>query len=117
MIAHRYLPPCELRHIHWVALLRHIGRMNGANHLQGEMLWQNPFCVRARTIPLSEISDVTENVWINIHPVTIHLRAPSEFGSRIVFMPKVRFFDFSSHPVVNELKGIAGAARPVSSQS
>jgi hypothetical protein len=31
-------------------------------------------------IPLSEVSDVTENVWINVHPVTIHLRSPSEFG-------------------------------------
>jgi hypothetical protein len=60
------------------------------------------------SIPLSEIDDVTENVWINIHPVTIHLNSPSEFGDKIIFMPTVRFFAFfSSHPVVNELKKLA----------
>lgn len=56
-------------------------------------------------IPLSDIYDVTENMWLNIHPVTIHLKSPSEFGDKIVFMPKVRpFAFFSSHPVVTELK-------------
>lgn len=59
-------------------------------------------------IPLSEIYDVTENVWLNIHPVTIHLKSPSEFGDKIVFMPQIRFFAFfSSHPVVDELKELA----------
>jgi len=59
-------------------------------------------------IPLSEIYDVTENVCVNIHPVTIHLRSPSEFGDKIVFMPTTRFFAFfSPHPVVNELKELA----------
>ena len=59
-------------------------------------------------IPLSAIYDVTENVWINTHPVTIHLNSPSEFGDKIIFMPKIRFFSFfNSHPVVNELKQLA----------
>lgn len=60
------------------------------------------------SIPLSNIYDVTENRWINIHPVTIHLKSPSEFGDKIIFMPKVRVFSFfSSHPVVAELKELA----------
>ena len=60
------------------------------------------------SIPLSDIYDVTENFWINNHPVTIHLKSPSEFGDKIVFMPTTRFFAmFSSHPVVNELKELA----------
>jgi len=59
-------------------------------------------------IPLSEIQDVTENVWVNLHPVTIHLRSSSEFGDKIVFMPTARVFAFfSSHPVVKELKELA----------
>jgi hypothetical protein len=61
------------------------------------------------SIPLSEIYDVTDNLWINIHPVTIHLKSPSEFGDKIVFMPTVRFFGRGSHPVVNELKELAGS--------
>jgi len=64
------------------------------------------------TIPLSEIFDVRENIWVNIHPVTIQLKSPSEFGDKIVFMPTVRFFGlFSSHPVVSELKELARAKR------
>ena len=64
---------------------------------------------REIVIPLSDIHDVTENVWINYHPVTIHLKHPSEFGDKIVFMPKTRFSLFSSHPVVKELKQLAGS--------
>ena len=60
------------------------------------------------SIPLSDIYDVTENFWFNNHPVTIHLRSPSEFGDKIVFIPTARVFAlFSSHPVVNELKELA----------
>jgi hypothetical protein len=59
-------------------------------------------------IPLSDIFDVTENRLLNYRPVTIHLKSPSEFGDKIVFMPTVRFFaGFSSHPVVAELKDLA----------
>jgi hypothetical protein len=62
---------------------------------------------REIVIPLQDIYDVTENVWLKIHPVTLHLKHPSEFGDKIVFMPKTRFSFFSSHPVVKELKRLA----------
>jgi hypothetical protein len=56
-------------------------------------------------IPLSEIFDVTENRWVNTNSVTIHFARPTEFGSKIVFMPTIRVFGFfSSHPVVEELQ-------------
>ena len=72
--------------------------------LDGSHLYVSNY-LKEISIPLTEVSDVTENVWLNIHPVTIHLRSPSEFGDKIVFMPKVRFFAFfSSHPVVGNLK-------------
>ena len=58
-------------------------------------------------IPLSDIYDVTENIWINARPVTIHLKSPTEFGDKIVFMPKSRAWMFCSHPVVAELKQLA----------
>ena len=61
------------------------------------------------SVPLSEISDVTENRWVNMHPVTIHFRRDTAFGQRVMFMPAVRpFAFFSSHPVVAELKRLAG---------
>jgi hypothetical protein len=52
-----------------------------------------------------QIAGVTENRWINIHPVTVRFRAPTEFGDKIVFMPTVRLFaGFSPHPIVGELR-------------
>lgn len=63
-------------------------------------------------IPLSEVADVTENVWVNIHPVTIHLKNESEFGNKIVFMPTFRAFAFwSSHPIVDELITLANSQK------
>lgn len=58
-------------------------------------------------IPLSEIERVKESFLTNPKQVTIVLRSPSKFGSRIVFVPELRFFDiFGSHPVVGELREI-----------
>jgi hypothetical protein len=58
-------------------------------------------------IPFGEIAAVTENRWINIHPVTIQLRSATAFGNRIVFMPKARLFGWTTHPVVTELRALA----------
>jgi hypothetical protein len=57
------------------------------------------------SIPLADIGDVTENDWLNIHPVTVHLKRPSRFGSKITFMPKIKVFGVC--PVVTELKSLA----------
>src|SRR5262249_31841465 len=60
--------------------------------------------LREIAIPVGMIERVTENRWINIHPITIHFRCGTEFGDRITFMPKLRLFGSgSSHPVVAEL--------------
>lgn len=59
-------------------------------------------------VPLVSIARVWETRWINIHPVTIELRAPTEFGRRIVFMPRVHWFLlWRAHPVVTELRALA----------
>ena len=56
-------------------------------------------------VPLRNVARVSENRWINIHPITIEFHAETEFGPRIVFMPKARWFAFwSSHPVVQEIR-------------
>lgn len=60
-------------------------------------------------VPLCMLSDVTENRWVNIHPITLHFRTATEFGNTITFMPKVRFCVWGvSHPVVDNLKQMAG---------
>jgi hypothetical protein len=59
-------------------------------------------------VPLSELDRVTENRWINIHPVTLHFRSPTAFGTSVVFMPKVRWLGlFSSQPVVDDIRAAA----------
>ena len=62
---------------------------------------------REITVPLSMIEAVTENRWLNIHPVTVRFRVPTEFGQTITFMPTARFWNLSSHPVVRELREAA----------
>ena len=62
-------------------------------------------------VPLTFIESVTENRWINVHPVTVHFRGDTEFGRKISFMPKSRvMFFWSSHPVVGELRRMVAAA-------
>jgi hypothetical protein len=63
------------------------------------------------SIPFSNIAKVTEDRWTNIHPITIHLKHATEFGDRITFMPPSRFFGWTTHPVVHELKQRAGIDR------
>ena len=54
---------------------------------------------------------MSENRWINIHPVTLSFRRQTEFGRSVVFMPCLRWFSFlSSHPVVDELRTATGLA-------
>jgi hypothetical protein len=67
-------------------------------------------------IPLSDVSKITENVLINVHPVTLHLSTPSSFGTRIRFMPKTwQVFFFGSHPVVAELTELVAKATQIES--
>ena len=61
--------------------------------------------LREVQVPLRQVDAVTENCWLNIHPVTITFRSATEFGDRVVFMPKVRWFGFwTPHPVVAEIE-------------
>ena len=67
---------------------------------------------REIVVPLGDIDQVTENRWVNVHPVTVHFVRRTDFGHRIVFMPKVRPFAlFSSHPIVAELRAASESAK------
>jgi len=59
-------------------------------------------------VPLSQIVDVREFRLDNSHPITLTFSPPTEFGSRIVFMPRIRLIGlWSSHPVVGRLREAA----------
>jgi len=79
--------------------------------VDGSMLYVSNY-VEEIAVPLRDVTEVTENRWINIHPVTIHLHSETAFGSSITFMPTIRFFAFwSSHPIVAELEAMVDQAR------
>jgi hypothetical protein len=78
--------------------------------IDGSSLYVSNY-LREIAVPLSEIDRVTENRWLNHHPVTIHLRHDTDFGRTITFMPQVLFFLFwRSHPIVAELRALAAKA-------
>ena len=56
-------------------------------------------------VPLSEIKQLSENCFINIHPIWITFHNPTDFGQKIMFMPKFSFntFILLSHPIIDEL--------------
>jgi hypothetical protein len=62
-------------------------------------------------IPFGEISHLTERAWFVPRSVTVHLRRPSAFGDRIVFVPRLQWIPFGPHPVIEELLRLCNVAR------
>jgi len=61
--------------------------------------------LREVAIRLRDIAKISENRWINLHPITVTFTMETAFGRRITFMPRTRWFGFlSSHPVVEKLR-------------
>ncbi|MGA9997787.1 MAG: hypothetical protein WBP93_20395 [Pyrinomonadaceae bacterium] len=69
--------------------------------IDGEHLYVTNF-LKGVVIPLSEIEAVTGGKWYRPF-LTIHLRHPTEFGKKIVFMPR--------HPIADELRESGKEAR------
>jgi hypothetical protein len=110
-------PPPEMRWVFLVGLL--VGsivvywwgvRLMRVAMTDGELRISN--YRREIVVPLSDVDEVTENRWINVHPVTVQFVRRTDFGHRIVFMPKVRPFAlFSSHPIVAQLRAASENAK------
>ncbi len=58
------------------------------------------------------ITNITERKFTYQKRVWIHFKQPTEFGRKIIFVPKQRWYLFhSSHPIVSELKKYANLRR------
>lgn len=95
----------------WVggaALLLHFTRPLMRVELRGGHLYASNFRGEAEIRP-SDIASVTQNIWINVRPITLHLRAPSEFGRHIRFIPPARVIlrFWVEDPIVDELREFA----------
>ena len=61
-----------------------------------------------------EIERITQNVWINVRPITLHLRHETAFGTRIRFLPPSRLIlaFWEEDPLVDQLRRLAGLIPP-----
>lgn len=73
-------------------------------------VWLGPATVtvaglfRKTEIPLADIERVGGTVFLNPETITLTLKRPSVFGSRIRFMPKMRGWPLNRHPTLTLLK-------------
>jgi hypothetical protein len=75
--------------------------------MDGESLYISNYREEIR-VALHDVSAVSENRWLSIHPVTVEFCGDSAFGNRIVFIPKVRWWGaWRSHSIVSELRDAA----------
>jgi hypothetical protein len=60
-------------------------------------------------IQRADIVRVTQNVWVNVRPITLHLRSDTPFGKRIRFIPpgRVIFAFWKEDPLVEKLRELA----------
>lgn len=67
------------------------------------------------TVPVGLISDVTQNRWLKMRPITIHLRIDPGCGTRVVFMPPLRlnFLFWREDPEVSELRTMVASHTPI----
>ncbi|MBV9217130.1 MAG: hypothetical protein JO053_13250 [Acidobacteria bacterium] len=60
-------------------------------------------------VPLANIADVTEILWLEPRVVTIHFNTSSEFGQKVAFLAPWRMFNwYRPSPIVDELRRMAG---------
>ena len=58
-------------------------------------------------ISLRDVQSVSGSLFIRPELAWIRFRRPTDFGTKVVFMPKTRFSSgFSKHPIVKELQSI-----------
>jgi len=62
-------------------------------------------------VPMSDIMNVSYSQLVNPPRVTLSLRNPGTFGSKISFCAPVRFVPFSTSPVIDKLIERIDAAR------
>jgi hypothetical protein len=68
--------------------------------------------IREIRVPLEEINAVWDNRWIDGGLITVGFSRDTELGSRIAFIPRMRWWgSFRPHPVVAEIESASRQAR------
>jgi len=72
--------------------------------IDGDFLYVSNF-KKATEIPLSQISSVSENVWVLPRKITVRLSESSVFGEKITFLGYHQsFLFFKTHPAIAEIR-------------
>ena len=69
--------------------------------------------VKKINVCLSEIDEIRENLFTNLHPIFIRFKNDTIFGNNILFTPKGLYI-FRRHPIVHELRDIVQKSKNVS---
>ena len=81
--------------------------------IDGDFIYVSGFRKQIQ-IPLAHIEGVKENFWASPKLITLTLNHPSEFGTKIVFVPDFLVFAaLRSHPVVQEINTAVRRRRSV----
>ncbi len=100
------LPPIAIWMTLSISIYQRYARMKDVS-VDEDFLYASDYLTEI-SIPLSEIDGVTQPAWGSNFQVTIHLKSPSAFGDKIIFIPANRVFSFyRPHPVVEELRELA----------
>jgi len=66
---------------------------------------------RKVSVHVSNIERVSGSVLVQPELAWLHFKQPTEFGTKVIFMPKTRFFGgFTPHPIVRELNELVKSA-------
>ena len=110
---HNEAPPEEMKYVFlcvWiigtVSIMKLCGGLKRVRVKDGRIYISN--YMREIAVPPTAIKSVSENRWINTHPVTISFRNMTAFGDKVTFIPTWRFLQWRRHPVVDELRQMAG---------
>ena len=105
-------PPPEMRWVFLVAtvlgsvVLYWFGMRLKRVALDGDRLIISDFG-REMEVPLRDVERVTGSILMHPELIWLHFRRPTEFGTKIVFMPPARFLGgYSRHPLVAELRAL-----------
>ena len=62
-------------------------------------------------VPLRDVERVSGSVLMNPELIWLHFRRPTDFGTKVLFMPPLRFFGrYTRHPLVAELEALIARA-------
>ena len=64
-------------------------------------------------VHLSEVAEIRENVFVNLHPIFIRFKNDTLFGDQVMFAPK-GLYVFRRHPIVQELRDMVQKGRNIS---